>query len=401
MVVGAGIGGLTLAQGLARRGVDVVVLERDIDLALTGGYRLHLGPGAVDVLACELPPGLWDAVQASGAGGDAFRAMHVTDRRLRLLLRVPPGEGRHLLVGRRPLRRVLASGLGSRLVLAEQATGYDLGRSSVTVRTTTGRTVRGDLLVAADGVGSVVAAQAAGRATSAPIGLVGLAGRHPDLAGLGRGAPSYLADGPALAFGTRGVGLFLTRHDPGSTGAAAALDGPSWTWGLILTRPAADHRLPDMSEAELRTRGWAPWARRLLSSTPREELGTYRFHAADPARPTIGWSASRVTALGDAVHAMPPTGGQSAATAIEDAGDLLAAVDRVTSGEAPLAVALADYHALVDARARPRVRESLAPARWITRTSGPLGGAALVAAAGAVHAGQSLVRVAIRRQDAS
>lgn len=46
------------------------------------------------------------------------------------------------------------------------------------------------------------------------IGLVGLAGWHHDVAAMDTEAPAFLGHGPGLAFGPRGVGLFLTRHDP-------------------------------------------------------------------------------------------------------------------------------------------------------------------------------------------
>ena len=43
-VAGGGLGGLCLAQGLARAGSDVTVYERDAGLAARPqGYRLHLG----------------------------------------------------------------------------------------------------------------------------------------------------------------------------------------------------------------------------------------------------------------------------------------------------------------------------------------------------------------------
>ncbi|GAA1928808.1 NAD(P)/FAD-dependent oxidoreductase [Nocardioides hwasunensis] len=396
-MVGAGIGGLALAQGLVRRGLDVVVLERDTDLAHTGGYRLHLGTSAVDSLARELPPMVWQSLRAASAGPESFTAMHLADRQLRLLGRVKPEGGRHMLVGRRPLRVTLATGLDAHVRLGEEATGFVREGSSVRVLARSGTEVACDLMVAADGVGSAIASQAAGRPTSAPIGLVGLAGRHLDVAAIDRKAPPYLTAGPALAFGPRGVGLFLSRHDPATAdvdpGAGPAhIEEPSWIWGLILTRAASERRLPDLVEAAARTRGWAPWARHLMSTTPPDQIGTYRFHASDPTAPTFGWPASNVTALGDAVHAMPPTGGQSAATAIEDAADLLGVVDRVTSGAVTLPVALADYHHVVDRRARPRIRESLGPATWVARTSGPAAGMALTAATNLIHGYRTLTR---------
>ncbi len=45
-VVGAGIGGLCLAQGLRRNGIEVTVYERDDALSSRGqGYRVHLDAG--------------------------------------------------------------------------------------------------------------------------------------------------------------------------------------------------------------------------------------------------------------------------------------------------------------------------------------------------------------------
>ena len=43
LVIGAGLGGLCLAQGLCKAGVDVAVYERDAGLAVrTQGHRVHI-----------------------------------------------------------------------------------------------------------------------------------------------------------------------------------------------------------------------------------------------------------------------------------------------------------------------------------------------------------------------
>ncbi|WP_170219542.1 FAD-dependent oxidoreductase [Nocardioides litoris] len=400
VVVGGGIGGLVLAQGLRRRGVEVRVLERDTDLALTGGYRLHLDPGACAVLRRELPAERWDELESVSAGGGSFTAMHVTDRRLRLLVRVPAEEGEHRLVGRRPLRLALAGGLDDVLDLGVRVTGWraaaggEVGKGvggGVVVVTDRGD-LDGDLLVAADGVGSVVARQAAGRATSAPIGLVGLAGRVDGLAPHDEGAPAFLTHGPALAIGPRGTGMFVTRHD-----VATPLEEPGWVWGLVLARPVDQDPRTVLPDALRQMAGWSPWARGMVASTPADRLGHYRFHAADPHGEMLGWTPGPVAVLGDAVHAMPPTGGQSASTAIADAGDLLAALDDVRAGRRTLEAALSRYQVLLEARARPRVRESLGPARWVQRTSGPVGSAGVVAAAALVRG----MRLLTRRGDAA
>jgi phytoene dehydrogenase-like protein len=59
-VAGAGLGGLCLAQGLVRAGVDVQVYERDSALgARRQGYRLHVDARAGLSLEKCLPPALF------------------------------------------------------------------------------------------------------------------------------------------------------------------------------------------------------------------------------------------------------------------------------------------------------------------------------------------------------
>ena len=76
-VVGAGIGGLCLAQGLIRAGLEVTVYERDAELNSGGqGYRLHIDAGPA-LLAC-LPPDLYElCVATSGRPSTALTAPSV------------------------------------------------------------------------------------------------------------------------------------------------------------------------------------------------------------------------------------------------------------------------------------------------------------------------------------
>ena len=63
-VIGAGIGGLALAQGLTRAGVDVTVYERDAALdSRRQGYRIHLHAAAA--LEVCLPPDLYELCLAT------------------------------------------------------------------------------------------------------------------------------------------------------------------------------------------------------------------------------------------------------------------------------------------------------------------------------------------------
>ncbi|MEU0468201.1 NAD(P)-binding protein [Amycolatopsis sp. NPDC006131] len=57
IIVGAGLGGLTLARGLHAAGIGVAVYERDPRPFARGqGYRIHLDPEADHLLRDCLPP---------------------------------------------------------------------------------------------------------------------------------------------------------------------------------------------------------------------------------------------------------------------------------------------------------------------------------------------------------
>ncbi len=101
----------------------------------------------------------------------------------------------------------------------------------------------------------------------------------------------------------------------------------------------------------------------------RADPGTtssFRFHAAPRYAAGLAvWPAGEVTALGDAVHAMPPTGGRGASTAIQDAHvlhrELLAARD----GHKTVPMAVHDYQRAMRPYAAAAVAESLQPVGWI------------------------------------
>ncbi|WP_448641815.1 FAD-dependent oxidoreductase [Geodermatophilus sp. URMC 63] len=411
IVVGAGIGGLTLAQALHRAGDDVSVHDRDPSASATGGYRLHLDERACAALRRHLAPAHHQALLASSAGPGSFRRLAVTDHRLRVLLlaRQDP-SGERLLIGRVPLRRLLAHGLDGVVRFGQEFTGHEVhADGSVTARFADGSSERGDLLVGADGVGSRVARALAGRPTSAPVGVTGIAGRTPVDARTRELVPDLLRAGPALAFAPDGVGAFLSLHDPATVPAVdpaacrdvpADVEAPGVVWGLH----ALDHRLPgDVRErdpaglAELVTdllRSWSPEVRALVAAADPGSPASFRFSAVDPDADLTPWPAGPVTCLGDAVHAMPPTGGSAAATAIRDADLLAGHLAAVRTGSTTLPLAVHDYQRQMAAYAPDAVRGSLAPLRWMRAAGHPAGSVlargALPAAALAAHAARSL-----------
>ena len=384
IVIGAGIGGLALAQGLCSAGIEVAVHDRDPEVSATGGYRLHLDRHACAALRRRLPAPLFQALLGSSAGPQAWRRFGILDHRLRLLAAEPRAEDDEaLLIGRVPLRRLLTHGLPELRFGAEFTHHETHADGRVTAHFADGSTDRGDLLVGADGVGSRVATALAGRPTSAPVGLSGIAGRTPLTDGVP--VPDVLLAGPALAFSADGVAVFLSVHDPAAGAVVdpatclrvpADVESGDIVWGVT----ALDERLPadvrgrdhaGLRAAALDVLGdWAPALRAIVAAESRT-VAHFRFHAADPDSDLTPWPSGVVTALGDAVHAMPPTGGRAAATAVRDADLLAGRLVEVGSGATTIPLAVQDYESAMPGYARDAVRESLAPVRWIRRLARP------------------------------
>src|SRR5215469_16135538 len=84
-VIGGGIGGLCLAQGLKKAGVKVAVYERDrTPTDRLQGYRVHISPGGSRALHECLPPHLFDAFDRTC--GKPARAIHFMTERMTPLM---------------------------------------------------------------------------------------------------------------------------------------------------------------------------------------------------------------------------------------------------------------------------------------------------------------------------
>ncbi|NOJ59453.1 FAD-dependent monooxygenase [Arthrobacter sp. 260] len=405
IVIGGGIGGLALAQGLMRYGLDVIVVERDQDLADTGGYKLHLGEPSIDALRKLLVPESVELLHGSAVGTLGF-SLAVRDHRGRLLIRADDGSGGLSLdVDRVTLRLVLAEGLGARLLTGRSCLKWSAEEDSVRVELDNGQSLTGDLLVLADGPNSRLVRQLATRPTTFPTGLVGVAGRTQwkDLSPASR---KLLERWPMLAIGPGGTGLFATAHDPVGRPALrarrnlAASREPLAIWGLMTVEgtiplrpdPSAPVDLSGAAADLLRQRGWTAAAVDIVRHSVKDSVGAFRLYGSDPDR-LAPWPASRVTALGDAVHAMPPTGGQGAATAILDAAALADRLGAAARGGTTTVMAIHDYEAAMRGYAAEAVRESLQPVRWILGTASPAGSQLTRLALPAVAAAARLGRV--------
>ncbi|MEV7595856.1 NAD(P)-binding protein [Kitasatospora sp. NPDC089797] len=122
LVAGGGIGGLCLAQGLVRAGIDVRVFEREEGAeSRYQGFRIGLdGPGLAALREC-LPPrlhGLLTAVTGPLAG-----ERRVVDEQLAEVRRLGRTDG-GTAADRHVLRQLLLAGLAGRVEFGQVVVGY-------------------------------------------------------------------------------------------------------------------------------------------------------------------------------------------------------------------------------------------------------------------------------------
>jgi salicylate hydroxylase len=223
IVIGGGIGGLTLAQGLKKSGVSVAVYERDRTRTdRVQGYRVHINPAGSLALHECLPPDLFEAFArtcSKRSGGIRFLTEQMKTLLSLELADVPElaGQGdiaQHRSVSRITLRQVLLSGLDGVVHFGKTFTHYEESTAgSVIAHFEDGMTAEGDVLVAADGGGSRVRGQFLPGAQRVDTGVVGIAGKvFLDGSGRQHLAPELLR-GMSLVSGKGGLALFIALQE--------------------------------------------------------------------------------------------------------------------------------------------------------------------------------------------
>jgi len=216
--------------------------------------------------------------------------------------------------------------LGVEVTAPEQEAG------GLVVRAEAGAEERGDLVVGADGLGSVVR-RAIADAPARYAGYTAWRGVSPVGIEPGRLSESW------------GVGERFGLVD---------LGGGRTYWFATKNAPEGQPDEPGGRKAEIRRRfsSWHEPIAAVAKAAGEHDILRNDVYYLEPLR---RWSSGRIVLLGDAAHATPPGAGQGAAQAIEDAVVL---ADRLARSDEPR-VALAEY----EAARRPRAKAVLKMSR--------------------------------------
>ncbi|GAA3737436.1 NAD(P)/FAD-dependent oxidoreductase [Salinactinospora qingdaonensis] len=315
-MIGAGIGGLTAAAGLARAGYEVEVYERASGLR-PAGTALSLMSNALTALDTI---GIKPDFEGRAVVFDSLRFLTRTGRPIRTMhfgeIAAEVGQP-NLAIHRADLQQALLEQAdGCKVEVGATATGFTRVGDEVRVDFQDGRQVYGDVVIGADGFNSAIRR-----------GLVGA--EQPNDAGYicWRATPQFrhpkVTDGYAAHYWGRGQRFGLVD-----------IGGGYVYWWATKNMPAAQARVwQGGKEAIARLfAGWAPEVRQTIEATPAETIHS----VPEEDRPFLErWGEGPVTLLGDAAHPMVSSLGQGAAIAIEDGvvlAQCLASTDDVAGG---------------------------------------------------------------------
>jgi len=384
VVVGGGIAGLASAIALAQAGARVTVLERAAAFGEVGAGLATTANGMTALAALGLAEAIGAVAYQTGTAG-------MQDQGGRWIMRMPDtrsdpqavttiwGLQRQRLHG--VLRQAAEAADGIELVTDAEATAIRPGdpggdRATVTWRAGGGeQTATPELVVAADGVRSVLRGQL-----------------FPAVPARYSGSTSWRAVIPDTDSDDR----LVQAWGPGTEFGSLRVSPTEIYWYGYFRNPEGAVFADEPAAARERFATWAPWVRGLVDATPADRLMRHDVYHIPGGLPA--YTSGRVVFVGDAAHAMLPTAGQGAASALEDGvcvGRLIAAP--VLAGR-DLATALAAF----DHARRPRCAQIARTAIISARLGCDLGGGwrqparnaffRMLPAGLLVKAGQSIVR---------
>ena len=312
LVIGAGIGGLTAAIALGKRGFHVDMIERDPD------WRVY-GVGIIqqsNVIRAMHALGILQDYLDAGFGFDQVDIFAPTGMHLASVPspKLVPGHPANVGIGRRALHEVLAARAreaGAQIRLGVEAEAFNEGADSISVTFSDGRKADYDLVVAADGVHSKTRAQLFPAAPK----------------------PQFTGQGVWRYNFPRAADLHSLHAYEGRTGMGLVPLSAELMYLYITS--------PEPGNPRYEREGLAARMRAKLAQAP-ERIRALAEQIVDDDEVVYkplecifvdgDWHYGRVVLLGDAIHATTPHLGQGAGMAIEDA---IVLADELARAETP------------------------------------------------------------------
>ncbi|MFB9952400.1 FAD-dependent oxidoreductase [Rhizobium puerariae] len=406
-IIGGGPGGLALAQGLKKNGIDAAVFERDpVRADYVQGFRLRVRQRGIDALKANLPAHLFEAFLATlgRAPTETLTLDENFDRVDPPVLGGQEPEDTHIekSASRITLRQILLSGLEDGVRTGRTFERYEKQPDgTVLAHFSDGSAVRANVLVGADGAGSAVRRQLLPELEGVDTGARRLAGKITLAEAERHGISPLLVDFNVNIRPHDGRRLMITSHrvDPeayaryGFIGAEDPThrDIPGfhfnnttsyawWNTAYELGELAPDSLLETLDGAgllQVLLSRISHWDERILRLIRHTDPSTVALLKVKSSTPGAVWETGPVTLLGDAIHAMTYFRALGCNTALHDTGLLVPELVKARKGGKPLLAAIRDYEDAMREHGYEAVRSSLTALQRNLADSRPLRAAAL------------------------
>ncbi|KEF58318.1 uncharacterized protein A1O9_06244 [Exophiala aquamarina CBS 119918] len=319
-ILGGGLGGLTLALSLRKQDVPCVVYEYRDEEFRKGG-DIALSPNALRVLDHV---GVYGRVRKQGWNYDAVRMISVAGKYLGShawgglnsfhyhCLRINRDIVRRALLAEAQLQGIPIYFNKKCVAISEEGDGISLAFQD-------GETVHTEFLIGADGIHSITRQYLYPGSYSKYSGLLVALG-HTQRHRIGNSLDGMHL--PCMFFGKNGtLSILPNSYDGEEIGYFITTDVPdrgAENWALLEKDKQAISRIFDEIIEE---KGWPQFVRDLPRQTRLEDFRTWPFAKVPDLEHWVS-RTGRVILIGDAAHAIPPSGGQGAASAFEDAETL-------------------------------------------------------------------------------
>ncbi|KAJ9647708.1 hypothetical protein H2204_000338 [Knufia peltigerae] len=366
IVIGAGLVGLTLAQGLKKAGFPFEIYDRDTSLnARPAGWGITVHWSLPSLQAC-LPKELYDSIpsiQVDPAAGDRahdrYRFLDLETGKDKYAM----PSGHHYRLNRQKLRQLLCTDIP--VQWGKSFKSLELKEDGVIVHFADGHCVEGSMLLGVDGKNSKIKRQLLGeeksRLNPLPVAFMGLTLRLPP-----EKMQPFRDIHPVLWQGCHpGSGYFVffsMLSTPESNDSAGTADpyyegqfNMSWlTERHGQTPKTPQEQLAKAKEAACASSGMFPLLRQAILDIPED---THALEIVLEDWPTQEWplSEGRVTLLGDAAHTMTMYRGEAANHGMYDAAALVHQLNQWRRGVKSREEALRDFQAEVVERTHEAV----------------------------------------------
>jgi salicylate hydroxylase/6-hydroxynicotinate 3-monooxygenase len=314
-IIGAGIGGLTLAACLKRIGIDAPIYEQAPQFGRVGA-GLQFSPNAMRVMRGI---GLEGKMREIGYDPEIFRSRQwdtaeVTNQFRKKGVCDEKYGAPYLMFHRADVHATLFANIPDTVIhYGKKLVGLDQGTKGVTLSFADGTRVTVDAVIGADGVHSIVREALLGPDNPRYTGRVGFRATFPT--SLLNGAE---IDENSKWWGPdRHIVHYFTNPRRDEVYFVTATPDPDFkieSWSMK----------GDLKELRAAYEGFHPQIQTLLAACPAVHKWALVQHD-----PLSHWTDGRVALLGDACHTMPPWMAQGAASSIEDAAVLSRCLDGV------------------------------------------------------------------------